>query len=67
MDNAWITHKKTHELKLIVYNTSKYIMLKHIKRASEDTLPMGDVLTVRLNSHSVTTDRQYSHEPVTNT
>ena len=44
-------------------------MLKHIKRASsdEDDLPMGDVLTVRLNFHSVTTGRQYSNEPVTNT
>ena len=34
--------------------------------SDEDDLPMGDVLTVRLNSHSLTTSRQYSHEPATN-
>ena len=35
--------------------------------SDEDDLPMGDVLAVRLNSHSWTTSRQYSHEPATNT
>ncbi len=42
-------------------------MNKKKSSSDEDDLALGDVLTVRLNSHSVTTGRQYSHEPVTNT